>query len=136
MEYHDGLRPGHMRPSPRPRSSWQSLGVVRLTDVAAVLLSAGSGIAIWVGVLPDSGSIGGFYLPLMCAVAFAITFALRVEPSLVPLALVIPQLAIVSLSPPGDNSGLQLLWYPFLTFILLVLMLPAGLGRWLRDRQL
>lgn len=105
-----------------------------LAEAIAAVLAVGAGVGVWVGALPDSGSIGGFYFPLMCVAAFVITFALGVEPWLVAVALIASQLVIVVVAPPGDNDGLQLLWFPFLAFILLVLMLPAGFGQWLRER--
>lgn len=133
MEHRDVVGPGSAR-EPGRAASVHAAVKVGLPEAVGVVVAATSGIAVWIGVIPDSGSVGGFYFPLMCIAAFAITFVLRVEPWLVPVALVVPQLVIAALSPPGDNDGLQLLWFPFLAFILLVLMVPAGVGQWLRGR--
>lgn len=70
----------------------------------------------------------------MCAAAFTVTFLLHVEPWLPPVALIVPQFVMAAVSPPGDNDGLELLWFPSLAFILLVLMVPAGFAYWLRVR--
>lgn len=106
------------------------------SNVVGTTLSVAAGVSVWLGVVPDTGGMGGFYFPIMCGTVFAITFGFQAEPGWVAAASVAPQLLFVMFAPPGDNDGLQLLWFPFLLFVLFVLMIPAALGRSFRRRIL
>ncbi len=136
------MSPGPLhKPEPWPGPQLARLREDHLRLEKATVVSAVVGIGLWFALVPHKHHHSAaprvsayWWIMIAAAAVLGLVFG-RSRAVGVACALAAPQFLLALLTAPrGDNDGLWVLWLPLLVGFGVLLILPAYLGGWVRDR--